>query len=204
VRIVSFPLFLFPKRKEVPGIEVPRKMKRIATRTITLAGLMAALTAAGGWLSVHLPFSPVPITGQTLFVLLSGFLLGARAGFLCQSVYVLLGVAGVPVFSGFAAGPGVLAGPTGGFLIGFIPAAFLCGLAGEKRSRASFGEVLLYCLAGTAVIHASGVAWLVAGYSMDLRGAVAAGVLPFLPGDALKAILCACLVLKLRSKAPAP
>jgi len=173
--------------------------RALSSRQIALAGLLAALTAAGGWLSAQLPFSPVPVTGQTCLVLLSGFLLGARLGALCQAVYLLMGAAGVPVFSGFSAGPGVLAGPTGGFLVGFIPASYFCGLMGELRPRASFAELAAYALGGAALIYGAGVGWLLlAGYSPRLYAAVAIGVLPFLPGDVLKALLCAYLVPRLR------
>lgn len=148
----------------------------LAAMTATLA----ALIGAGAWISI--PFVPVPLTLQTLFVLLSGILL-RRWGFLPPLGYLALGALGLPVFHNGLAGAGVLLGPTGGFIAGFVPAGLIAGLAYERRERVvrSVGLVL----AGL-VVYACGAGWLAVSSGMTITAAVAVGVLPFIPGDILK------------------
>ena len=133
---------------------------------------------------VSLPFSPVPVTGQTFFVLLSGALLGRRLGPASQLLYG--GLACVL--------PGVTAGPlhlTAGYVIGFVAAAYIVGaLVGESRS---YGRVMPAMVVGSLVIYLLGAAWL-AGATGNLRAAVLQGVVPFLPGDALKLLAAAAVV----------
>ena len=158
--------------------------------SLVLGGI--GLLTAGALCSV--PFYPVPLTMQTLAVLVVGGLLGPRLGVSAVVGYLVLGTAGAPVFHGGLGGAAVLAGPTAGYLMGFIAAAALMGLAAERSRRARghgagrSREMAL--LAGGAVlagaaIYAFGVPWL-ALFTDGLRGAVAAGVVPFLLGDALK------------------
>lgn len=163
--------------------------QRSATRNLAYAAVMGALTAAGAFLTIPLPFSPVPLTGQTFFILLAGLLLGPRLGALSAGVYLLLGVAGLPVFAGGGSGIGAFFGPTGGYLVGFPVAAAVTGLfsrAAAKRERPiplrAAGVVT-----GSLAVYAVGVPWLAVVGDMPLSGAVASGVLPFLPGDAVKA-----------------
>jgi biotin transport system substrate-specific component len=164
--------------------------------------MFAALTAVGAWISVPLPFSPVPIALASLLALLSGAVVGKWLGALSQVVYVLMGLAGIPVFAHFTAGPGVVAGPTGGYLAGYIAGAFITGLMIENMPRLQpyvrFGAGLT---AGTLVIYLMGVPWLAYVTGMNIPAAMAAGMYPFLPGDALKVIigtiLCAGLATQL-------
>jgi biotin transport system substrate-specific component len=145
-----------------------------------LTATLVALIGAGAWVSI--PFVPVPLTLQTFFVLLSGVLL-RRWGFLPPLCYLVLGALGLPVFHNGLAGVGVLLGPTGGFIVGFVLGGLVAGLAYERREppvRVA-GLVLASC-----AIYASGTAWLMVSTGMPLPAAVAVGVLPFLPGDALK------------------
>jgi biotin transport system substrate-specific component len=146
-----------------------------------LTATLVALIGAGAWCSV--PFVPVPLTLQTLFVLLSGVLL-RRWGFLPPLAYLVLGALGLPVFHNGLAGIGVLLGPTGGFVAGFVAAGLIAGLAYEsdRRSVRMAGLVL-----ATLAIYAFGTGWLVLSSGMTIPAAVAIAVLPFLPGDALKA-----------------
>jgi biotin transport system substrate-specific component len=155
--------------------------------------LMAALAAAGGALAIPVnPFSPAPITMQTLFVLLSGLILGPRGGAAAMLLYLLAGAAGLPVFAGGKAGLAVLVGPSGGFLIGFVPAAATCGLA--KRTPPRSAPVLMaFCLLATAETLGLGALRLSAVLGLSLEKAAAAGILPFLPGAALKIIAAAAL-----------
>jgi biotin transport system substrate-specific component len=157
------------------------------------AGLVVAgvgLLAASAWLSV--PFYPVPLTMQTLAVLLLGGLLGARLGGAAVVSYLALGLAGAPVFHAGLAGPAVLAGPTGGYLLGFIPAALLMGWAVSRGNRRTgLSRLLLLALGAVlaeASIYAVGLPWLAGLYTGgDLAKAAAVGAVPYLLGDLLKA-----------------
>jgi biotin transport system substrate-specific component len=151
-------------------------------RTALLAGTatFVALMAAGAWAAI--PVGPVPVTLQTFFLLLAAPVMKRRA-VVPAAVYLLLGTLNLPVFHAGLSGIGVLLGPSGGFLIGFVPAAAVAGLAYETRSRG----IRLAGLAGaTAVIYACGVAWLLFSAGLTLPAAFLVGVLPFLPGDVLK------------------
>lgn len=172
-------------------LDPPAEMAASSDGVTTLArgALMAALTAALAYVSLPLPFSPVPVTGQTLGLMLSGLLLGARGGALAQAAYLALGLAGLPVFAGGTAGVGILAGPTGGYLVGHVVGAFVVGwlasrLPGSPRLRA-----LVAALAGgVAVVYGLGVLHLSLVTGLGWRAALMVGVLPFLPGDVLKAV----------------
>ena len=136
-------------------------------------------------ISVPLPFTPVPVTGQTLGVLLVGALYGPWRGALTVLAYLAEGAAGAPVFAAGRSGLPVLLGPTGGYLVGFVPAAALAGaLAGA--SRPAWLRLAGIVLA-TLVVYAVGVPWLAISAAMPAAEAVAKGLLPFLIGDALKA-----------------
>ncbi len=139
-----------------------------------------------------LPFSPVPISGQTLAVLLVGTLLGSRRGSLAVLTYLVEGVLGLPVFAGGMAGPARLAGPTGGYLLGFAAAAFLVGRLAEKNWDRHLWTAGLAMLLGNAVIYALGLPWL--AYFVGSERALATGLLPFIFGDLLKLILSATLL----------
>jgi biotin transport system substrate-specific component len=176
----------------------------LSTRTITYAALMAALTALGGWCTINVPFSPVPYTLQTFFVLFSGFMLGPWGGAMSQFIYILMGCIGIPVFSGFSAGPGALIGPTGGFLVGFIPSSMLCGFYIKRRPGATFPEILLISCAASLVLYGTGVFWLSCFFSTNLQKALLVAVAPFLPGDAVKMVLCSLMVIRMRTQLGKP
>ena len=154
------------------------------------ASLVIALSAQ---VAIQLPFSPVPITGQTMAVLLVGALLGSRRGALAVLAYIAQGLAGLPVFAGGVAGLARLFGPTGGYLVGFVAAAFLVGWLAERGWDRRFGTTLAAMTLGNLVIYSVGAAWL-AVFVGGLSGAWSLGVLPFLPGDALKIVLAAVLL----------
>lgn len=149
-------------------------------RILAHSGTFIALIAAGSWISIPLP--PVPLTLQTLFILLSGIVM-KRYAVIPVGLFVLLGAAGLPVFHNGTAGLGVLLGPTGGFLAGFIPAAVIVGLAYERQSKVSRVGGLL---AGTFVIYLAGVSWLAWSASLTLFQAVLLGVAPFVVGEVVK------------------
>ena len=173
-------------------------------RDLVLAAMFAALTAVGAWLTLSLPvLTTVPFTLQTLFVVLSGLLLGARYGFFSQLLYLGLGVAGIPVFSGFHAGPAWLLGPTGGYLLSYPLAAALTG-AVAGRGEAGGPRLSLAAAFGVATIYALGVSrlWFFlsgkAGHAMPLMVAVGQGMLPFVLPDALKAAVAVVVTLRAR------
>jgi len=123
-----------------------------------MVSLFVALTAIGSFMTF--PLYPVPITLQTFFTYLAGAILGSRLGALSQLVYVLLGCIGLPVFAGGKAGLGVLLGPTGGYLTGFIFSAFVIGGLCEAKQNPSFVWILTSMIIGTAVIYAVGAVQL--------------------------------------------
>jgi biotin transport system substrate-specific component len=139
-----------------------------------------ALIAAGAWISI--PLIPVPITLQTLFVLLSGVVM-KRAAAIPAALYVLLGAMNLPVFHNGLAGIGILLGPTGGYLIGFIPAACIVGFAYEYSSKIT--RIAGICT-GIAVLYVCGIIWLTVSTSIPLGEALFIGVVPFVIGEILK------------------
>jgi biotin transport system substrate-specific component len=151
-------------------------------RTALIAGTatFVALIAAGAWVAI--PVGPVPVTLQTFFLLLAAPVMKRRA-VVPAAVYLILGTLNLPVFHAGLSGIGVLLGPSGGFLAGFVPAALVAGLAYETGSR-------IVRISGlgcaTGVIYACGVAWLMVSAGLSLPAAFLVGVLPFLPGDILK------------------
>jgi biotin transport system substrate-specific component len=165
-------------------------------RDLALMVGFSLLTAASAQLVVRLPFTPVPITGQTFGVLLTGALLGGWRGFGAMLIYLTEGLAGLPVFAPGApahAGVGLFAGPTGGYLIAFPLAALVVGFFAERGwDRTPLG-VLAAMAVGSAVIYALGAGWL-SHYVGGARNAIMQGILPFLVGDALKAALAAALL----------
>ena len=159
--------------------------------TMTRAALMAAVTAVAAQISV--PLFPVPFTLQVLAVILSGLLLGPRYGALSQSIYVLVGAVGVPVFAQFSGGLAVILGPTGGYLVSYPVAAAVAGLAARAARDASRRRALwmsfLWGCAGLAVIYAFGAIWLSVVTDLPLAVALAQGVLIFVPFDLIKVAL---------------
>lgn len=160
------------------------------TTSMIFCGLCAAITCVLAPIAIPMP-GGVPISLATFSVMLAGCLLGPKWGTLSQTVYVLLGAIGLPVFSGMRGGIGVLAGMTGGYIIGYILLTFFSGLIyfrmgkhaqGPRKTIALVSGMLL----GTLVLYVFGTAWFMKVSGMQLSGALAACVLPFLPGDAIK------------------
>lgn len=147
------------------------------------ASLFAALIAAGAFLAI--PIGPVPIVLQNLFVLLTGLLLGPRWGLAGVGIYLLAGAIGLPVFAGGTGGIGRLLGPTGGYLIAYLPAVWVVGAVSARTKGRTAGDIAAMVL-GTLVVYGIGVPHLKAVTGMPWDKAVAAGMLPFLIGDALK------------------
>jgi biotin transport system substrate-specific component len=148
--------------------------------------LFVAFTALTARISIPLPFTPVPITLQVMAVLLAGLVLGSRAGATSQLVYLAAILAGLPL-DAKALGPAALSGPTAGYLMGFVPAAFITGWLAEKLSATRASRILA-ALAGVAVIYSVGVAWLAPAVG-GLRAAWMLGVAPFILADLGKALV---------------
>ncbi|OUM92515.1 MAG: hypothetical protein BAA04_12180 [Firmicutes bacterium ZCTH02-B6] len=204
-----------------------RDRNPLPVRQLALVAMFAAVTSVLAWIRIPLPFSPVPITGQTFGLMLAGLLLGPRLGALSQTVYLLMGVIGLPVFAGGQAGLGVLLGPTGGYLWGHIAGAYIAGLVagpdpagaaprpmpataggrlpgGLPRGRIGLARTLTGAvLGGIAAVYALGVVQLAIVTGMDWPAAVLAGAVPFLPGDLVKAAVAATVAMRLAPVAAA-
>jgi len=157
-----------------------------------LALVFAALTGAGAQLRLYLPFTPVPVTGQVFFVLLSGAMLGRNYGALSMLLYAALGALGMPWFAGGKAGVEVLLGATGGYILGFILAALLVGHLTDTcaSSRQPLSQLSIM-LAGVGIIYLSGALQLMHVLGISKGEALAKGVLPYIPGDIVKALAAA-------------
>jgi biotin transport system substrate-specific component len=141
-------------------------------------------------ISIPLPFTPVPITGQTFAVLLVGAALGSKRGMASMILYVVEGTLGLPFFAGGASGIHVLLGATAGYLVGFVAASYVIGKFAERGLERTVRTSLIPFAAGTLIIYLFGVAWLAIMLG-SLSAAITAGLLPFLIGDAVKWIAAA-------------
>lgn len=149
------------------------------------------LIAVSAKIAFPIPFSPVPVTGQTFAVLLLGALLGSRRGILAVLAYIAEGISGMPVFTGAGAGFAYLVGPTGGYIAGFAAAAGITGLLAEKGWDRNVLTTAIAMAAGSAAIYLFGVTWL----SLFAGGkAVSLGLIPFIPGDIVKIVLAAIIL----------
>jgi len=171
-----------------PRFADDRTLSVLAQLVLVLAG--SALLAISA--QIKIPLYPVPVTGQTLVVLMIGMAYGSRLGAATLLAYLVEGGMGLPVFAGGGAGWATLAGPTGGYLIGFLVAAFILGLLAERGMGRGPVSTALAMIVGTALIYVFGVTHL-SGFT-GFEKAVAAGLLPFLYGDALKLVVAAGLM----------
>ena len=181
-------LSLAPRRSVLADRVLPRSLGVDAALVLGGAALTALLA------QVAVPLWPVPVTGQTLAVLLVGASLGAVRGGLSMGVYTLAGVAGLPVYSDHSAGAAVLLGPTGGYLLGFILAAAFTGWLAQRRLERRFLAGMAAFVAGSVVVFLVGLPWLkvVVGYTWQQT--IAAGLTPFILGGIIKAALAAGLL----------
>ncbi len=167
----------------------------IQLRMTVYASLMAALIAAGAFVSI--PIGPVPIVLQNMFVFLAAILLGSRWGLASLAVYLLAGAVGLPVFAGGSGGIGRIIGPTGGYLLGYLPVVFVIGLISEKFGRRMVTDMIAM-VCGSAILYSCGVTWLKILTGMSWMKSLALGMYPFLLGDALKIVAAAMIVKALR------
>lgn len=164
---------------------------------MVMIAVMTAITCIFGPLSI--PIGPVPISLTPFCVFFSVYVLGMKKGTIACCLYLLIGLAGVPVFSGYTAGPAKLFGPTGGYLVGFIAMALIAGYVIDRFP----GNVVMHfagMLAGLAVLYAVGTLWLSYAASMSLKAAFAAGVAPFILFDVIKIVISIIIGSQLRAR----
>jgi biotin transport system substrate-specific component len=152
-------------------------------RWTVLASLMAALTAVGAY--IHIPVGPVPIVLSTLFVLLSGLLLGSRWGLISMALYLLVGAMGIPVFAGGRGGVAHFIGPTGGYLFGYVLSAWVAGFISERSHKSQTVQIIAIIF-GSLAIYVTGVPWLKMVTNMSWAKCLVVGMVPFLIGDGVK------------------
>ncbi|NEZ46446.1 biotin transporter BioY [Clostridium niameyense] len=180
-------------------------MKALTSKEITRVGLFTALTAVGAFIPA-IPIGPVPITLQTLFTALAGTIMGARLGMWSQIIYVLLGIIGLPIFSGFKGGASSILMPSFGYLIGFILGTYVTGLYIQNRKNKNFINIFISVLLGYAVIYLVGLPYMYIILNKVMRApismimAIKTGLLVFIPGDLIKAIIVSIMVNKIFSK----
>jgi len=167
-------------------------------KKIALVALFAALTAAGTFIAI--PVGPVPIVLQNLFALLSGLILGPVLGGAAVGLYLLAGILNFPVFAGGTGGIARLAGPTGGFLIGYFLAAVTAGLiAGRPNGKVTpLPRLIAAVVIGLLIVYVPGVFWLKVSRNLSWAKAFLAGFVPFIAGDAIKGIAAVIIAPRLR------
>ena len=179
------------------------------TNTLTKIALMAALQCIVSPFAIGFPFSPVPISLATLMLYLSAYILGKRNAVISCGIYLLIGLAGLPVFSGFTGGIGKVLGPTGGYLTGYLFLVYISGWFIEKGNGSGKNRLSYKCLNrknewnkyinyliqglgmvfGTVVCYVFGSMWLAYQGGLEFAAALGVGVLPFLPGDIIKILI---------------
>jgi biotin transport system substrate-specific component len=174
-------------------------LPNVRWRSAALVVGAALLTAAAAQIRFSLGFTPVPITGQTFAVLLTGAALGAKRGALGQGLYWILGAVGLPFYTGAEGGWDAATGSTAGYLFGFVVAAYVIGALAERGQDRSLATSVPAMLAGTATIYLFGVSWLafhldVPFYAGNGKDAFTYGLVPFIPGDILKLVVAAGLL----------
>jgi biotin transport system substrate-specific component len=159
---------------------------------LVLAG--TGFVALAAQVSFELPFTPVPLTGQTFAVVLVGAALGALLGLASLGLYLFVGALGAPVYSEGSHGWDVLTGPTGGYIVGFVIAAFLIGALAQRRWDRRFSSAVAAMLTGNVVIYLVGLPWLAADQGLGFEDTLEAGLYPFVVGDLLKLYLAGALL----------
>lgn len=176
-----------------------KKTRKIRTIDMIYVGLSAALIALGAWIAI--PVGDIPITLQTLMICLISGLFGMKRGTLSVLIYIVLGAVGVPVFSNFKAGLGVLAGPTGGYIVGFIFTALIVGIVSDKM-KGQLWAVALAMVLGIAVCYAFGTAWfyvyMQSKKAVTLSYILGLCVVPYIVPDLVKTAVACVLVNRLK------
>ena len=182
-------------------------MKPSVIRDLTRVAMFAALMSVLAYVFLYLPISPVAVSAQTFGVMLAGLILEPKLAALSQVLYILLGALGLPVFAGGASGIGILIGPRGGYLWGFIFGAYVTAAMSRKEEKAGKPislptQAFASFTGGVIVVYAIGVLQMVIVTELPLRTAFITGVLPFIPGDLAKVVVVSLLARRLRSALP--
>lgn len=178
---------------------VTRKRSLFTVKQLTLVGLMAAVLCILSPLALNIPISPVPISLGTLAIYFVISVLGMKFGTISVAIYILLGLAGIPVFAGYTSGPGKLLGPTGGYIIGYLFMALICGFFVDKFSR-NIPLYLLGMVLGTATCYLFGTLWLAYQMELTFQQALMAGVIPYIPADIVKLIIATSIGFQIRKR----
>ncbi len=168
--------------------------KPVSVKKTILISIFTALTVIGGYIAI--PIGPVPIVLSNFMILLSAVLLGGKMGSAVALTYLILGLSGLPVFAGGTSGLAHLTGPTGGYLLAYLPAAFTAG-AIANRGKHSLFKYFTALSAGALIIYIAGIPWLKFSLNMEWRKAIFAGMVPFLPGDLIKVTAGALIATKM-------
>lgn len=174
-------------------------MKKGNVIKMTMTALMAAVLCILAPLAIGIPFSTVPISGATFAVYLCAGLLGTKLGVLSVLIYILLGFIGIPVFAGWSSGPGVVFGPAGGYVIGYLVIAAFVGIFVEKYGNKLRTMVLGMAL-GTIGCYTIGTIWMGLQLQLDIKAALLAGVIPFIPGDIVKIVMASAILIPVRKQ----
>lgn len=172
---------------------------KLSTKQLTTIGVMTAVTCILGPLAIPLSFSPVPISLTNLAIYISIYVLGTKSGTISYIVYLLLGLVGLPIFSNFTGGLAKLAGPTGGYLIGFIFLAIVGGIFVDHFQ----GKIYMHAIGlviGTAICYLFGTLWLAFQAHLTFEAALWAGVIPYIPGDIAKVVIALIIGPQLRKQ----
>ncbi|MGI6162349.1 MAG: biotin transporter BioY [Bacillota bacterium] len=181
------------------------KKNALTLSALIKASLMCGIIVFLAYVVIPLPFSPVPVTLQSLGVMMAGLALGPALGTWAVLIYLALGFIGLPVFAGGRSGLGALLGPSGGYLLGFLPGAWVTGMLSSRGEQQSHGPakarllpvyLVSSMLGGIAVVHTIGVLYLAKTTGMPLSQAMLVGTVPFLPGDIFKSLLASILARK--------
>lgn len=170
-----------------------KKDKMSHLRKLIFSSLFTVLIIVGSYISIPFPFTPIPFTLQVLFILLSGIILGPYYGFMSSLLYLILGIIGLPVFSGGQGGLVAIVGPTGGYLVGFLVAPIIIGYFSKKSRKLMPVGIIL----GILIIHLLGVLWLARVNMLSISKAFIIGSLPFIPFDLVKGAIAYTLSLYL-------
>lgn len=174
------------------------KIAKISTESLIkeITYILSAILMMAALSRITIPIQPVPVTGQTLGVLLTGIMLGRKRAVVAMITYIAMGIIGFPVFANGAFGMATLIGPTGGYLLGFIPAAYVMGYLGEKGWYKHILTALLSLIIGHMIVFSTGLLWLANFTSWS--NVLAVGFIPFLPGAVAKTLIAFVLIPILR------
>ena len=172
------------------ALEIGKKEMVVSSVACGVIGVFGfiILTAVGAFVRIPLPFTPVPLTLQTFFVLLAGAVLGRKLGLLSQAGYVILGMLGLPIFAGAAGGALYILGPTGGYLVGFAVAAYVVGRMISSKKDSSLSWIIFSMLVGSAIYFSLGAIRLAFLLNLGFYKAFLLGVVPFIMGDIIKIV----------------